>query len=117
MDPQPVIWIIDSEHWPRALIRAELMERGYDAIGFENIKDAVTSLPLKPRPQLVIVELRGQVLYGADLEPFVSLKIPMMTIHSTDSNPNTIASYRWAAVLRRPLSIGQICDAVRDCLV
>jgi hypothetical protein len=31
---RPVVWIIDAEQWPRALLRAELIEAGYEAIGF-----------------------------------------------------------------------------------
>src|SRR5215471_17474158 len=32
--PDPtVVWIIDAEQWPRALLRAELIERGFDAVG------------------------------------------------------------------------------------
>ena len=35
----PVIWIIDAEQWPRALLRAELIERGYDAVGYVTVRD------------------------------------------------------------------------------
>jgi len=113
MGAQSIIWIVDCEHWPRAVIRAELIERGYDAIGFETIQDAVASLPRKGAPQLVVLEFRGQPWYGADLEPFVGLKIPMIAlVSSLESNEQAIAAYPWALVLRRPVSVGQICDAV-----
>jgi DNA-binding response OmpR family regulator len=114
---QPVIWIVDCEQWPRALIRAELIERGYDAIGFETIKDAVTSLPWKRAPQLLILEFRGQILYGADLEPFVRLKIPMIAlVSSVESYEQSFAAYPWAAVLDRPVTIGEICNEVQRLL-
>jgi hypothetical protein len=29
----PVVWIIDPDQWPRAMLRAELIERGVDAVG------------------------------------------------------------------------------------
>ena len=38
---KPVVWIVDADHWPRAELRALLIERGYDAIGFESLVDAV----------------------------------------------------------------------------
>ena len=40
------IWIVSADHWPRALVRAELIERGYDATGFATLEDAVTGLML-----------------------------------------------------------------------
>ena len=40
------IWIVGADHWPRALLRAELIERGYDATGFPTLEDAVTRLML-----------------------------------------------------------------------
>ena len=41
---EPVLWVIDSEQWPRAYLRAELIERGYDAYGFMTVSDALDSL-------------------------------------------------------------------------
>src|SRR5438105_15757625 len=52
-----VIWIIDADHWPRALLRAELIERGYDAVGFVTDDDAVRVIPQR-RPDVIVVELR-----------------------------------------------------------
>jgi len=40
---EPILWVIDSEQ-PRALLRAELIERGYDPYGFITISDALDSL-------------------------------------------------------------------------
>src|SRR5689334_9573424 len=37
----PVVWIVDAEHWPRAYLRAELIERGYDAVGFVGVREAL----------------------------------------------------------------------------
>ena len=41
---EPILWVIDSEQWPRAMLRAELIERGYDPYGFITIGDALDSL-------------------------------------------------------------------------
>src|SRR5687768_7771105 len=54
-----VVWIIDSDQWPRALLRAELIERGYDAAGYITVRDAIESLPMR-RPDAIVVDLRGQ---------------------------------------------------------
>jgi hypothetical protein len=60
----PRVWIVNADHWPRAYLRAELIERGYDAIGFETLKDALARLALRraPRPALLILDLGGQVV-------------------------------------------------------
>ena len=33
-----VVWIIDVDQWPRAMLRAELIERGYDAVGYVTVR-------------------------------------------------------------------------------
>ncbi len=62
---EPIFWVIDAEQWPRACLRAELIERGYDAYGFIEVQEALNSLSrveAAPKPALIILELRGQNL-------------------------------------------------------
>ena len=68
----PVIWIVDAEHWPRAGLRAELIERGYDAIGFPTLRDAVLGLRHIRRPALMVIDLQGQDLGGGDLDQLLA---------------------------------------------
>src|SRR6478609_3381541 len=58
----PRIWIVSADQWPRAYLRAELIERGYDAVGFVTMKDALLRLMLarSRRPALLVVDLHGQ---------------------------------------------------------
>src|SRR5215813_10146427 len=79
---EPVLWVIDSEQWPRACLRAELIERGYDAYGFITIEDALRSLTRgsSPKPELVIVESRGQNLTGHILEAIRELHVPTVIL-------------------------------------
>ena len=58
------IWIVGADHWPRALLRAELIERGYDATGFVTLEEAVRRLMLPParRPALLVLDRRDQVV-------------------------------------------------------
>jgi DNA-binding NtrC family response regulator len=69
---EPVVWIVDADHWPRACLRAELIERGYDAIGIESIADALERLltPGEPRPQVVVIDVAGQTLDRHQLARF-----------------------------------------------
>jgi hypothetical protein len=58
MDRAPV-WIVSAEHWPRAMLRAELIERGFDAIGYVSVVDAllVSCHPTVEKPAVVILDL------------------------------------------------------------
>jgi len=73
---RPVVWIIDSEQWPRACLRAELIERGYDAYGFITIGDALDALSqtASPKPESIVLELRGQNVTKQLVEKFGSCR-------------------------------------------
>jgi DNA-binding NtrC family response regulator len=112
---RPTVWLIDADHWPRALLRAELIERGYDAIGFATLDEAIVRLarerPL--RPGLVLIDLAGQeltrgavaLLSAGDVVPVIGL---VGAVEAAEAQ-----RLGFTALLRRPLSLGQIADAVR----
>ena len=103
-----VIWVIDAEHWPRALLRAELIERGFDAVGYETVYDAIESLPLR-RPDAIVVDLRGQAM--PQVEKLAKVGVPVVVIGGL-AELNDLPSVAWASVLRRPVSIGEIVETV-----
>lgn len=111
---EPVIWIIDNEHWPRAYLRAELIERGYQAISFSDLSRALAELDcLAPRPDAVILELRDQEITSEALGTLARAKVPVIGIGGTVELDNSaIADFPWADLLRRPVSIGAVVDAV-----
>ena len=104
-----VVWIIDADHWPRALLRAELIERGCDAVGFVTVDDALRVMPQR-WPDVIVVELRHLAreevarLFGGD--------VPVIAIASSTTEP-WVDEFPCAAILRRPVSIGEIAEAVR----
>jgi DNA-binding NtrC family response regulator len=111
---QPVVWIIDAEHWPRALLRAELIERRFDAVGYETYLDAVETLPWR-RPAAVVVDVRGQPV--GQVQRLLNLHVPVIVIGGTpDIDDPAYATGGWAAVMRRPVSLGEIADAVQRAL-
>ena len=57
MSSETKVWIVSADQWPRAYLRAELIERGYDAVGFVTMKDALIRLMLarSRRPALLVV--------------------------------------------------------------
>ena len=103
-----VVWIIDAEQWPRAMLRAELIERGFDAVGYITVRDAIESLPERP-PDLIVVDLRGQPLRF--VERLRDIGVPVLVIGGTPEI-NDLSAAEWAAVMRRPVSIGEIADRV-----
>jgi hypothetical protein len=113
--PRGTIWIIDSDHWPRAYLRAELIERGYDAVGFAAVADALAALALhRRRPDLVVIELEGQRPEAMALDGLFR-GIPMLGVAGAaawETESRRAPAHPWAGLLRRPLTIGEIADAV-----
>ena len=102
-----VVWIIDAEQWPRALLRAELIERGFDAVGYITVRDAIDSLPER-RPDAIVVQLRGQPI--PLVRRLVNLHVPILVIGSAPEI-HDLPGRDWT-VLPRPVSIGEIADRV-----
>ena len=115
METVPLVWIIDAEHWPRACLRAELLERGYDAVGFVTAGDALAALALRPeqRPLLAAIDLRGQPLDPKQLAPLLRAGFPVLAIGGgAEWGTQAVRTLPWAAILRRPLSVGSIADEI-----
>jgi hypothetical protein len=114
--PEPVLWVIDSEHWPRACLRAELIERGYNPYGFIAITDALDWLDRgrSPKPKAIVLELRGQNLAAQELEDIRRLQVPTILLGgNTELTDPGIGGRQWDFVLRRPVSLGRIADLVQ----
>src|SRR5262245_60254779 len=95
---EPVVWIVDDEQWPRACLRAELIERGFDAYGFITIPDAFGALRRRssPKPEAIILELRGQNFTPDVLDAIQNLAVPTILLtSSTESTDPLILQRRW----------------------
>ncbi len=103
-----VVWIVDAEQWPRALLRAALIERGYDAVGYLNATDALQTIRSR-FPDLIVVELRG--VSREDVAQLFQIGVPVLGIASRPE-PDWVGDFSWAAFLRRPVSIGEIAERV-----
>lgn len=113
--PEPKIWIIDAEHWPRSLLRAELIERGCDAVGFAAVGDAAAALRsgAPSRPELLVLELRGQDIRHDLLAALTEPGIPIVALGgAVELDDPRLAEVRWGAVFRRPFTIGNVADQV-----
>jgi hypothetical protein len=104
---------VNADHWPRAYLRAELIERGYDATGFETSKDVVIRLLVSPsqRPGLLVIDLHGQVIDDELGRLLQRERLPVVAIADATSSD---CALRGVLVdrLRRPLTIGAVAGAV-----
>jgi DNA-binding response OmpR family regulator len=107
---QHVVWVINAEHWPRALLRGELIEHGFDAVGFETVGDAFDALLLRP-PDIIVVDVHGQPV--PQTVNLLRMGVPVIVI-AGELEIQDLPDVDWAAVLRRPIAIGEIVDVVID---
>jgi DNA-binding NtrC family response regulator len=115
MTTPPPVWIVDQEHWPRAFLRAEFIERGHDARGFESLADALVTLLMKRniRPGILIIDLARQPFDPAKLSAFRQRGWQVMGIGgSVESGTEVAARFPWAAFVSRPITLGAIADLV-----
>jgi hypothetical protein len=112
-----MVWVIDAEHWPRACLRAELMERGLEVIGFEGLSQALSALRhvLYGKPFAMVIDLHHLTLQTAERDALTLLATPKILMGGgVELNETWVKQANWAEVLRRPFTIGQVADAVED---
>jgi hypothetical protein len=112
-----VVWIVDADHWPRAYLRAELIERGYDAVGFPALRDALVALPIararRRGPALVVVDLAALEVEPRLLGALGQAGAPVLGVAgAAAAEDQLVRGFPWAALLRRPVTLGAIADAV-----
>ncbi len=110
VDRAPVVWIIAEEQWTRALLRAELIERGFDAVGFLTMHDAMEQLASRP-PDAIVFELRAQPV--SHVERLLKIGVPVVVTggHPEIDDP-ALRALPIAAVLPRPVTLGAIAERI-----
>jgi AmiR/NasT family two-component response regulator len=103
-----VVWIIDPEQWPRALLRAELIERGVDAVGYLAASDALARLGAR-FPDRIVVDLKDAT--REDIAQLFQVGVPVIGIVAMPE-PAWVRDFPWTALLRRPVSVGEIAEVV-----
>lgn len=120
MAPPPRVIIVSPEQWTRAGLRAELREHGVDAIGASDVADALRAGRPEPGRGPVALVVVEQDALGSDLDAGLLGRVrtrlgdpPVLLLaHATRAAP----AGAWAAVLKRPVSIGEIVEAVERLL-
>jgi hypothetical protein len=94
-----------------------LAERGFDALGYEVIAEAVAALqsPEIGRPQVIVLELRQQVLDRKTLGTLAKAAIPIIIPRGLpELNEPVVHEFAGAAVMKRPSTIGAVADLVEE---
>ncbi len=107
------------EHWPRALLRAELIERGYDVVGAPDLATALLARPSEvDRGPVRVILIDQDALVGPQtrlLDLLVSrhsnARLVLLARAQLDSPPGD-----WKQIVRKPVLIGQLASAIEDAL-
>ena len=108
----PLVFIIARDWQLRAGLRAELRERGIDALGMDSADDAARAFAEGQMPAVVVLEAIAEFAADAALQSLVK-RVPTILIASrTETVPLPPAT----AVFYRPVSIGEITTRVLELL-
>jgi FixJ family two-component response regulator len=111
---QPLIWIIDSNHWERVNLRAVLIERGCEVEGFVSIFHAVVMLyrEIVEKPAAIVLEIKNLAYQSLELDELARIGAPIILLTGVYEDMKLADEHKWAAVLRRPFTIGQVAQTV-----
>lgn len=110
----PRILLVMPDQWPRALLRAELRNAGYDALGATGLAVAgYHARPSADRGPLRLIVLDQDALPDpADLGPLGDASdAPILLVAHALRDP---PPGPWARVVRRPVSVGELVRTVEE---
>ena len=113
----PRVVIVLPEEWPRALLRVELRERGYDAVGAPGLEEAEAYASAdEDRGPVRLIVVDQAVLEGAETGALDRLKRTLGTgsVLLLGRTGAPVPSGAWAAVVRRPFQVGEVLRAVEE---
>lgn len=105
-----VVFVIASDWKLRVLVRAELRERGIDALGVRNADEVGSYIASGSVPSAVVFEASGRIDPGLEL---LARRIPFVVVASA------VEAQVWpraARLLRRPVQVAEVVAAVLDVL-
>lgn len=107
---KPLIFIIARDWRERVLLKAQLLEEGYQVEGFEVPED----LPLREKPALIIFNTFNQTYSEETLKRIKEAypEAPILIIaDTTDRGVDYLQ--RYGPILFRPISIEELCGMVK----
>jgi hypothetical protein len=112
---EPRVIIAMPDQWPRALLRAALLEIGYDAIGTRTLAGVSRYLaPVPDRGDVGAVVVDVAAVGAADADALADLcarraGVPVLLL---DSALTATPAGCWTQIMRRPFSIDDVVRAV-----
>lgn len=108
----PVVYVIGEDWTLRAGVRAELRERGIDALGMETVADVGAALAAGQTPSAIVLDASSK---GA-LEPAIQKLVGRVPSVVVASRTSTVYLGSATKTLFRPVQIREIVTAVLDLL-
>jgi hypothetical protein len=115
----PRVLLVMPDQWPRALLRADLREAGYDAIGTRDLNSAQRIRPYEPDRGPVRLVVVDQSALGGKADDRIERLLANHSAPATIllSRPTVAApGGSWGRILRRPVSVGEIVSAAQELL-
>jgi CheY-like chemotaxis protein len=110
----PRVLLVLPDQWPRALLRAELREEGYDAVGARSLEEALVYRPEVPeRGPVRLVLVEGDAVGEGALAGLLARHgnpPAVLLAHAAQEIP----AGPWVRVIRRPVSIADLARVVRE---
>lgn len=114
MRPAPRILVVSGDQWPRALLRAELRDAGYDAIGATTLSRALRPPPIDvERGPVRLIVMDSGVVAGEPTALEAARRRYPGVLLVLIARAGAAPAGPWAAVLRRPVTIGDIVATLR----
>jgi len=112
LDAVKEIFVVGADWKFRALVRAELRERGYGARGCKTLEEAQAALASHPQPSAALVfDATGQsVVAVREQLTALATRLPVILVLGAAEPAFTLPA--GSQLLRRPVSIEQIVQAV-----
>jgi hypothetical protein len=82
--------------------------------GFEGILRAVVMLyrEIVEKPAAIVLEIKNLAYQSREVDELVRIGAPIILLTGVYEDRKLADEHRWAAVLRRPFTIGQVVQAV-----
>jgi DNA-binding response OmpR family regulator len=112
LDGMPTVFVIARDWTLRTSVRAELRERGVDALGMDSADDAGRAVASGQMPAVIVMEATAEIAGAAAILQLVE-RVPTIVIAS---RTESVKLPPVDTVLYRPVRIGEIVARVEELL-
>lgn len=117
--PMPVVFVVSTDWILRTTVRAELREAGIEAIGLESVDDLARMIAQGTAPSAVVLDATQEDLPShRDSIARLMKRVPVVVVASRVQRQDLANAWLHtaAAILYRPVSVGEIVARVKEFL-